>query len=917
MNKERPPAPDQGQRDLILTELDRNVLVEAAAGTGKTASMVGRMVALLAGGKCEIGCMAAVTFTRKAAAELRGRFQVELERALRSSGGQKKQRLEAALEHIEGSFIGTIHSFCARLLRERPVEAGLDPAFEEIEEDEDSRIRREAWQEYAARLLAHDSRGRLAELERSGIEFSELVDNFCKFADCPDVDCWPLPDRESGLADLGPVISEVREYAAHMERISPTLPVDDDKEYRLFNRFRSIPRIVRNSDLDSPRELMHVLRIFATDKPPSVSRPLRKQLTPEQKEVVKVEQARWKEFAAEYAQPASRGRLESCYRVVMRIYMEARQVYDSLRQARGKLNFQDLLMSAAWLLRENPHVRRYFSRRFTHLLVDEFQDTDPIQAEVMLLLTAGDPGQTDWRKCDPRPGALFIVGDPKQSIYRFRRADIVTYNEVKKIIERGRGTGERGAIVRLSANFRTSGEIIDWVNECFEPLFPESATEQSPEYVPLQAGRLEGASGRMQGVYCLRVPELFAAPGDKAVEYEADFIARYIRQALDEGFTVSRTTGELEQGRPPEVSEHDFMIVCSKKKNLSLYARKLQEYGIAHQVTGGTALNEVKELRLLHTCLRAALRPDNPVSLVATLRSELFGISDRALYSFKRAGGKFDYTHTVTGGLAGPEAAPFRDAFGRLQKYARWLEELPAVHAVEKVISDTGLMVLAAAAGQGGDMEAGSLAKALELLRSAQAAMWSTAQLVESLGRLVEADEPYDGVSALSGDKPVVRIMNLHKVKGLEAPVVFLADPTGESTHGVSVFIDRSQGRVTGHMLIQGGSRYYGRGPKLAQPPQWDELAGREKEFLDAEVLRHRYVAATRAGSMLVITQREEKKNNRWNPWKYFAEDLEKVKDLPDPGPRKAPLVEEEDLGPDVVQEAEKAIQARLACALG
>ena len=130
--EEQKALPDQDQRDLILKELARNCLVEAAAGTGKTTSMVGRMVALLGAGQCKIRTLAAVTFTRKAAAQLRGRFQVSLEKALREASGPEKERFGRALAKIEQCFIGTIHSFCARLLRERPVEAGVDLAFEEI-----------------------------------------------------------------------------------------------------------------------------------------------------------------------------------------------------------------------------------------------------------------------------------------------------------------------------------------------------------------------------------------------------------------------------------------------------------------------------------------------------------------------------------------------------------------------------------------------------------------------------------------------------------------------------------------------------------------------------------------------------------------------------------------------------------------
>ena len=195
--------PDQDQRDTVLNELDKTLLVEAAAGTGKTTGMIGRMVNLLASEKCSIDALAAVTFTRKAAAELRARFQVELEKASRSAALKPRRLLSDASSHGERCFIGTIHSFCARILRERPVEAGVDVGFEEIDEPADQKLRRRAWDEYIASLYASDS-PLLAELEALGLEAGQLAEAFMKFADYPDVEEWPA--RRLAAPDHGPAI---------------------------------------------------------------------------------------------------------------------------------------------------------------------------------------------------------------------------------------------------------------------------------------------------------------------------------------------------------------------------------------------------------------------------------------------------------------------------------------------------------------------------------------------------------------------------------------------------------------------------------------------------------------------------------------------------------------------------------------
>ena len=168
---QKTPPPDQDQRDIILHGLDQTLLVEAAAGTGKTTCLIGRMVNLLRTGACSVSTLAAVTFTRKATAELRTRFQMELERAIADATGAERSRLEEALSNVQQAYIGTIHSFCARLLRERPFEANVDPNFSELDQERDYQLRLQVWREYVATLIASDD-AIVAELEQLGIQIS-------------------------------------------------------------------------------------------------------------------------------------------------------------------------------------------------------------------------------------------------------------------------------------------------------------------------------------------------------------------------------------------------------------------------------------------------------------------------------------------------------------------------------------------------------------------------------------------------------------------------------------------------------------------------------------------------------------------------------------------------------------------------
>ncbi len=917
------PPPDQHERDRIQNGLHACMLVEAAAGTGKTTSMVGRMVELLKSGTCaDIRTLAAVTFTRKAAAELRARFQVTLEKAAHESSGEERARLERALANVEQCFVGTIHSFCARLLRERPVEAGVDVEFEEIDEDADALLRTEAWSEHCARLIADDGEGIVSELSRLGIQLSDLEQAFKTFVLYPDVVRWPMPAESRDLEGLEEAAAALDDYIEHMRALAPGLPEDCGRD-TLIPAFRSLPRVVSHyEDLGDPAQLMEVLEQHFNRGVRVIQKVWAQAgYAPED---AKAEGTRWADFQAQVVSPLVRAWREARYRPVMRVLFQARELYDLKRSERGQLNFQDLLMKAAGLLRGNPHVRRYFSQRFTHLLVDEFQDTDPIQAEVMVLLASASFDETDWRKCRPRPGSLFVVGDPKQSIYRFRRADIVTYNEVKNLILSPGSEGEPGELVRLSANFRTVSPLVEWVNSTFQPVDDTDAADggvmtrfcleesaESPSYVPLGVGRREGSAGELVGVCTLLIDEE-AGNRDEATAFEADFIARFIRAAIDDGVAVPRTVEQLEAGQEAAAGPSDFMIVTRYRSGLSVYAAALQRYRIPHQVTGGTALNEVSELKLLQACLRAVARPDDPVALLSALRGEAFGVSDASLYRFKAAGGRFNYNSPLPEELPPGDLEAFTDSFARLQKYHRWLSSLPAVSAIENVVSDLGLAVLASAR-EGGDVEAGSLGKAVELVRSVARSEWSTVKLVQFLGQIVDMEQKYDGVSASSREVPAVRLMNLHKVKGLEAPVVFLANAFGEGAHDVGLFVDRSGEEVHGYMAVRGARRGRAAGPLLAHPEGWDELAAKESAFTTAEELRLRYVAATRSGSMLVVTERP--KSNRWNAWRHFLPVLPGDRFLEDAGERAAPARRRTALSAADASAAVEALASRLATA--
>jgi len=200
--------PDQANRDRIATDLETNLLVEAGAGSGKTTAMVGRMAELIRTGRAEVDEIAAVTFTRKAAAELRERFQEHLEKkyreALNQGDGEERERYSRALASLDRCFIGTIHSFCARLLRERPLEAGVAPNFEEVSGPDEVRLRTESWTRFLDRLAGRDSR-LLKRLAAVGLRPAQLRGAFEELSNNPDVRFPAEPVPRPGPAEIAPV----------------------------------------------------------------------------------------------------------------------------------------------------------------------------------------------------------------------------------------------------------------------------------------------------------------------------------------------------------------------------------------------------------------------------------------------------------------------------------------------------------------------------------------------------------------------------------------------------------------------------------------------------------------------------------------------------------------------------------------
>jgi ATP-dependent exoDNAse (exonuclease V) beta subunit len=857
---------DQAERDVVRQALDETLVVEAAAGTGKTSELVRRMVAIIASGRARVHEMVAVTFTEKAAGELKLRLRAELERERRGTepGDERRGRLEHALARLEEARVGTIHGFCGDLLRERSVDAGVDPEFETMAEPEARRCFQEAfdlWLQQALedpppgvrrslRRVAHrprrplgprfendrDEDGPVSRLARAAWQLAEWRDFRTPWRRDPferEAEIDALVERIRALAELTARCSKPEKDHLYFDtepirRFATELGVSDeasiDRDYdaleaalvELCSRSRDWMRrtgygklyaedVTRQTVIEARATLLERLTEFRTEADADLAALLQQEL------------------------------------------LEAVDRYDEAKRKLGRVDFMDLLLRARDLVRGDPGVREDYQRRFSHIFIDEFQDTDPLQAEILLLLSSDDPDESSWREVRPSPGKLFVVGDPKQAIYRFRRADVGTYLDVKEQLVRH---GAR--VVELSTSFRSVPMVQQAVNVAFGQVMQENRDAFQAGYVPLTPHRED--SPDQPAVIALPVPHPHGARGGvtkTAIQASLpDAVGAFVEWVIeDSGWTVTERGGGP---RVPIAARH----VCLLFRRLhgmfegdvtGGYIDALEARDVKHLIVGGRAFHDKEEVETLRTALTAIEWPDDELAVFATLRGPFFAVGDDAL---------LEYRATRGGGGGGsrrlhPHRIPPRDDVPeRLYPILTALEVLRSLHRARnrRPISDTIADLLERTRAHAGLAlrRAGEQALANVLHVADQARRYESTGGISFRGfveRLIEeaAEGRTPEAPILEDGSDGVRLMTVHKAKGLEFPVVILADMTASiGSRQASRHVDPEKGLAA--MRVGGWL-----------PKELHENGPVEIERDLAEGIRLAYVAATRARDVLVV----------------------------------------------------------------
>lgn len=839
---------DQDVRRRTQEKLDENFFVEAGAGTGKTSSLVDRIVALVASGRASLDRVAAITFTESAAAELRDRIRESLERAVADQERRKEEqaRCTQGVADLDRAAIQTLHSFAGSLLRERPLEAGLPPVFETLDQITADLSFGEAWDTWLDNAL--DDPG-LRPFLRIAISLGltlphlqQVAKSFHNNYDLLEEASFPDPPSSQPQAAEALVAK-----TGELERLCAFAKNDGDPLETHVRSIVGIARRLQRMDLDS----VAAWRVLAE------SLPLRTRSGNQGNWNTDLDSqqnacARLKDLLVELDGQAREdldavrvASLMPLLRAIQGFVLE----YAKERKREGRAEFQDLLVWARDLLRDNLEVRDHFRERYSHVLVDEAQDTDPIQAEIATFLAedvpAGTPTQSRphrWTDIPLAAGKLFVVGDPKQSIYRFRRADVEVMAHFQRLI-----TEEPQ---RLVQNFRSQRPVVSWVNHLFQGWM-ESGNGQVA-YTPINH-RWEPNTDHPHP------PSVWALGGpldEKRIgpvrRQEAAGLASILQEIkVGEWPVMDREATErdgVERFRPAQFK--DICILMRQRTALRSLELALEDAGIPYRLEGASLVFATQEVRDLLNCLSALDDPADQVALVAALRSPALACSDADLLEFVDAGGRLDFLAD-----GNPTEGPVAEALDVLRRYYEQRMWTPAASLIEEFVRERRLLEAALGAPRPRERWRRYSFVVGQARAFAEAGRGSLRAFLEWAATQEEEEARVTEVPVPETDEDAVRIMTVHGAKGLEFPIVILTALNFPPSARVdNVLFDREQENAEVRLGPADG-RF--------ETPGYEALAKHEGELSLAEGVRLMYVAATRARDHLVVSLYRTAKDQR------------------------------------------------------
>ena len=823
-------AIDQGERDRIADRLDLNLFVEAGAGTGKTSVLVERVFNTVKTGRAAIGEIAAITFTEDAASELIQRIRARFEEAINKgdSPPEVDARLRDALRDIDYAAIQTIHGFARSMLAEMPLNAGLPLVLDVMDEAEARLSFDGAWDSWLEEAL--DDEQFVSALEKaSRLGLGSPMEKLKSVA-------WELNsnhDLLSGNAFVsgpGPDPIDIGRLETMAESWGRLLEFCESPDDRLYARVKgaTLPLIASLVELSDSPDRVEAFLAGEESLGGSTSRLGNGGNWPGDEgkyalATIRDEVADFQEYLVGWRGENRSAVIGELVTSVARMVLEQVEV----RRRTGQASFHDLLVWARDMLRDDAEARRHFQRQYKRLFVDEFQDTDPLQVEIVQLLAGQD---TDGKFA---PGALFVVGDPKQSIYAFRRADV-------QMTERFRETAavDDGS---LTANFRSHRGILLWVNHVFGKWMAGGQPFQAP-YVDLEPGLSDDpGAGSQDTAHRVRIlgDEVDTNSVEEVRVAEADAIAKVAAEFGAGLHPVRESKGSV---RPS--SFRDLCILMPRRTALSTLERGFRDARIPYLVQGESRLFETQELRDMLNCLSAIDDPTDQVAVVGALRSPAFGCSDVDLMDWAEAGHGFDYGDSL------PDTALYvGECLGELSGYHQLRNRVTTPELIVSFVRERMLRELAAM-GDDWSQRHRRIDLVLEMARSLQnSGRHSLREFVDWLRtRQSLGERMIESAPSLIG-KDAVRVMTIHGAKGLEFPgVVITGLNTRFGTRREEAEFDIDPAAPVGAAIGLGS------GDSRFETAGYEAIVEKKKQIDEAETVRLMYVAATRARDQLFVS---------------------------------------------------------------
>jgi ATP-dependent helicase/nuclease subunit A len=848
-------APSEEQVAPILAR-GSDVAVTAGAGAGKTRTLVARYLSLLVDG-LPLRAVVAITFTKKAAREMRNRVRAEVRHYLASSdlSRDERARWRTVYERLDAARIGTIHSLCTEILRHHPAEMGLDPRFDVLEEGQMALLRAQgvdaalAWAADDAatvQLFAdfgeHGLRRTVARLLEKRLDVSEAR------ARLPS-DLWSVwrahlvapvrafvehPTVQADFAELSALRTDgtLDRAEAAGDALAPNLRAALDRWDAIEAALQEGDRVLISRHLAPLRDALKQ-KGRRSNWAPAAPKSIIAELQGLYDEHVKPLVGRGIDLTLD------RHLAQDVVPALLHLYDQALAHYDRAKQERRALDFDDLEAQALELLREHPDVRRYWQDEIRALLVDEFQDTNGRQRDLLDLLN-GDAGR------------LFIVGDGKQSIYRFRGADVTVFRQEREAID------ARGARFELATSYRAHRGLIKALNALLRPVLGEGDDPERPYVEPfaaIQPHREEPAAG-------LKAPyvELHLAVGrksDGALDRAARVLAARLAALVeDEDVVLERhDADEEEDSRQRPLDYGDVAILCRASTSFPAYENALEEAGIPFLTIAGRGFYDRPEVRDLLNALQGLAQPSDDLALAGLLRSPAMGLSDIALYRLRSAQRQRDlpslWALLSTGDLSflAGEADRAAEAGTLIGHLHRMVGRVPVAEVLKAFLDATAYRAALLRAGQA--RAANNVAK---LLADAHAGdIVGVGAFVAYLAELRHVAPREGEARAIAAG--AVQIMTVHQAKGLEFPVVCIGDVARSTPRSGGVLIDGELGIVPPlsheRLVATPDGR---REVQTVKSAAYRLAQGRDQDEEAAESDRLLYVAATRAREMLLIS---------------------------------------------------------------